>query len=284
MYSYLWQPIKDLPKNWADMCSDQLQVLINAWKNRVQQLQGSSVLEEFKKNLRQEWLSEVDLLEYLYSNDRGTTQIILEEGIELSIPTASSEARLAELSVPTNIQGLFSFVTQERNLSAYYIRELHQVLTRNQKSTLAQNSFGEIVEVHLIHGQWKTLANNPKRPDGTIHEYCPPEQVESEIGRLIEMHNQHLEMGVTPEIEAAWLHHRFTQIHPFPDGNGRVARTLASLIFIRQGLFPIVITQKDRQEYIDASEAADTGDLTRLVNLFSRLQEKILIKGLGLRA
>jgi len=22
-----------------------------------------------------------------------------------------------------------------------------------------------------------------------------------------------------PEIEAAWLHHRFTQIHPFQDGN-----------------------------------------------------------------
>jgi Fic family protein len=80
------------------------------------------------------------------------------------------------------------------------------------------------------------------------------------------------------------LHHRFTQTHPFQDGNGRVARTLASLIFIRQGLFPIVITRNDRQEYINASEAADKGELTGLVNLFSRLQEKILIKGLGLRS
>ncbi|MEC4812598.1 MAG: Fic family protein [Scytonema sp. PMC 1069.18] len=79
------------------------------------------------------------------------------------------------------------------------------------------------------------------------------------------------------------LDYRFTQIHPFQDGNGRVARTLASLIFIRQGLFPIVITQRDRQEYISAAEAADKGDLTRLIKLFSRLQETILIKGLGLR-
>jgi Fic family protein len=85
-------------------------------------------------------------------------------------------------------------------------------------------------------------------------------------------------------LKAAWLHHRFTQIHPFQDGNGRVARTLASLIFIRQGLFPVVITRNDRQEYINASEAADSGNLTRLTKLFSRLQEKILIKGLGLRA
>ncbi|MEO0686031.1 MAG: hypothetical protein AAFY76_13575, partial [Cyanobacteria bacterium J06649_11] len=92
MYSYLWQPIEDLPKNWADLRSEQLQVLINAWKQRVQQLQGTSILEDFKNSLRQEWLSKVDMLEYLYSNDRGTTQIILSEGIELSIPTASSEA------------------------------------------------------------------------------------------------------------------------------------------------------------------------------------------------
>ncbi|MEM6752017.1 MAG: hypothetical protein AAF630_03355 [Cyanobacteria bacterium P01_C01_bin.38] len=52
MYSYLWQPIEDLPKNWSDLRSEQLQVLINAWKQRVQQLQGTSVLEDFKNSLR----------------------------------------------------------------------------------------------------------------------------------------------------------------------------------------------------------------------------------------
>ena len=82
MSSYLWQPIEDLPENWTNLRSEQLRILINAWKNRVQQLQGSTVLEIFKNGLRPEWLSEVDMLEYLYSNDRGTTQIILEKGIE----------------------------------------------------------------------------------------------------------------------------------------------------------------------------------------------------------
>jgi len=284
MSSYLWQPIEDLRKEWAGLRSSQLEILIAAWKNRVKQLQGLTVLESFKDSLRQEWLSEVDMLEYLYSTDRGTTQIIIEQGIELSIPTASSEVRLAELSVPANIKGLFSFVTGEINLSAFYIRQLHQVLTRNQATTLAQDSFGDVVQVPLVHGQWKSFSNNPKRPDGIIHQYCPPEQVESEIERLVDIYNEHIEMGVPPEIEAAWLHHRFTQIHPFQDGNGRVARTLASLIFVRQGLFPVVIKSHDRDDYIRASEVADTGDLSDLVNLFSRLQERILIKGLSLPA
>lgn len=284
MSSYLWQPIEDLPENWADFRSSQLERLINAWKNRVQMLQGSSVLESFKDSLRQEWLSEVDLLEYLYSTDRGTTKIFIEQGIEISLPTASSEARLAELSVPANIEGLFSFVTQEKNLSVFYIRQLHQVLTRNQATTWAENSLGNLVEVPLVSGQWKEWSNNPKRPDGTICEYCPPEQVTSEIERLVEMHNAHLQMGIPPEIGAAWLHHRFTQIHPFQDGNGRVARTLASLIFLQKGFFPVVIKRHDRNEYIKALEAADTGNLSTLVKLFSRLQEIILIKGLGLPA
>jgi Fic family protein len=209
-----------------------------------------SVLESFKDSLRQEWLSKVDMLEYLYSTDRGTTQTILEESIELSITTAMAPAKLAEISVPQHIQGLFSFVTQNRNLSVFYIKELHQVLTRNQLATQAQDSFGNLLQIPLVHGQWKSRSNNPRRPDGTIHEYCPPEQVASEMENLVEMHSRHQEISVPPEIQAAWLHHRFTQIHPFQDGNGRVARTLGSLIFIRQGLFPVVITQNDRQEYI----------------------------------
>lgn len=282
MSSYSWQPIEDLEENWADLRYQQLEILVNAWKQRVQQLQGLSVLESFKDSLRQEWLSKVDMLEYLYSTDRGTTQTILEESIELSITTAMAPAKLAEISVPQHIQGLFSFVTQNRNLSVFYIKELHQVLTRNQLATQAQDSFGNLLQIPLVHGQWKSRSNNPRRPDGTIHEYCPPEQVASEMENLVEMHSRHQVISVPPEIQAAWLHHRFTQIHPFQDGNGRVARTLASLIFIRQGLFPVVITQNDRQEYILASEAADTGNLRRLISLFSRLQEKILIKGLGL--
>jgi len=45
--------------------------------------------------------------------------------------------------------------------------------------------------------------------------------------RLLELHQSH--MSVPPEVSAAWLHHRFTQIHPFQDGNGRIARAIADM-------------------------------------------------------
>jgi prophage maintenance system killer protein/uncharacterized Zn finger protein (UPF0148 family) len=120
------------------------------------------------------------------------------------------------------------------------------------------------------------------RPNGSIHEYAPPEQVTSEMDKLIAWHLEHQTQDVSPEIEAAWLHHRFTQIHPFQDGNGRVARLLASLVFIKAGWFPLILTRDDRSNYISALEEADRGSLTHLVELFTNRQKRAFIHSLGL--
>jgi len=141
---------------------------------------------------------------------------------------------------------------------------------------------GRLVEVALLRGQRKQQPNNPTRPNGELCEYCPPEHVEAEMDRLIEIHQAHLQTKVPPEVEAAWLHHRFTQIHPFQDGNGRIARALASLVFLRSGWFPLVIHRDIREEYIGALEKADLGDLSDLVNLFSKVQKKAFLKALSL--
>ena len=78
---------------------------------------------------------------------------------------------------------------------------------------------------------------------------------------------------VCPEVEAAWLHHRFTQIHPFQDGNGRVARALTSAVLLRADHLVLVIRDEEHREaYLDALAAADSGDLRLLVDLFSEIQ------------
>ena len=130
------------------------------------------------------------------------------------------------------LEALFNFVASEQELSLFYIRQLHEIFTQHQETVDAVDAFGNKVRVALLHGKWKQNPNNPTRRDGTIHEYSPPLQVQSEMERLVSMHYSHIKQRVSPEIEAAWLHHRFTQIHPFQDGNGRVARALSSLIFI----------------------------------------------------
>ena len=180
------------------------------------------------------------------------------------------------------LEGLFDFVANRRELSILYIKEIHASLTRNQHSVEAVNGLGRIVQVELIRGKWKNFPNNPTRQNGSIHEYCPPEHVASEMDQLIALHLQHEETQVPPEIEAAWLHHRFSQIHPFQDGNGRVARVLASLIFLRAGWFPLVIDRDNREQYITALEKADSSDLSPLVEIFSSLQKNSFVAALSI--
>ena len=46
------------------------------------------------------------------------------------------------------------------------------------------------------------------------------------------------------------LHINFAAIHPFADGNGRIARLLANIPVIKAGLVPITISNESRREYI----------------------------------
>ena len=102
------------------------------------------------------------------------------------------------------------------------------------------------------------------------------------MDRLIDMYAGYKRQRIAPEVLAAWLHHRFVQIHPFQDGNGRVARVLASLVFIQSGWFPSVITRDIRSDYISALENADLGELDDLVRLFSGNQKRSFQRALSL--
>lgn len=164
------------------------------------------------------------------------------------------------------------------------MRELHSLLTYSQRTTTAVDQFGRPMTVDLLRGAWKQRTNNPTRRDGAVHEYCPPLQVQAEMERLVALTEQYCADEVSPDVVAAWCHHRFTQIHPFQDGNGRVARLLATLVFVRAGWLPLVVERDDRVAYLDALERADEGSLGELVAMFDRLQRAGFMKALSVAA
>ncbi len=288
MADYKWKPIEDLPDDWTKLASSELGGLAAVWVEHYETIKDSKALKQFNERLRREWAIETGIIENLYYIDRGVTLTLIEKGIEASLIPHGTTDRPAELIVPILkdheevVTGLFDFVGQQRQLSTSYIKQLHQALTQHQRTTAAKDNFGTMIEVELLRGDWKKLPNNPTKSDDGVHEYCPPEQVASEMDRLISLHQEHLEKGVPPEVEAAWLHHRFTQIHPFQDGNGRMARTLASLIFLRAGLFPFVVHRDERDKYLDVLLKADFGNSMPLVYFFSRAQKKAINQVLSL--
>lgn len=278
MSGHKWSPITDLPDNWQAMADPTLPVLAGEWHAGRATVGDSPEIRRFNDELLREVAIETGLIENLYSIDRGTTETLIRIGLieeELAqgiIDRPASEIMPILEDQKSATESLFDFVKGKRDLTTSYIKELHAHLTRHQPTTVGATATGKRVEIPLVRGDWKTQPNNPKRPDGTIHEYCPPEQVAAEMDRLVAMHAKHEAAGVSADVSAAWLHHRFTQVHPFQDGNGRVARSLASLVFLRAGWFLLSVTRDGRSDYIHALEKADAGDLSLLTEIFSRQQ------------
>ncbi len=80
--------------------------------------------------------------------------------------------------------------------------------------------------------------------------------------------------------QAAMIHHRAVQIHPFLNGNGRWARMLAN-IWMRLNGQPITQWPEEvigtssvvRQEYISAIKKADDSDLDDLIAMHTRFSD-----------
>lgn len=287
---YKWKEISDLPSDLESLRDRELESLSQVWADQKTSIEGEERIVAFNQELAREWAIETGIIEGVYTLDRGITETLIERGIDSSYISHDSTNRDPELVAriiqghQAALEGLFSFVRGERELGTSYIKELHAALLQHQDTVVVFDQFGKAFETPLEKGAYKKLPNNPRRPDGTIHEYCPPDHVASEMDRLIELHRAHRSRGIAAYIESAWLHHAFTQIHPFQDGNGRVARALASLVFIRAGFFPLVVRRDDRAMYIDLLELADGGDIGPLVRLFSQFQKQTLRKALGLAA
>ena len=277
-----WREIADLPSDLESFRDRELESLYQVWLD-----QRANVDEKaFAAELAREWSIETGIIEGVYTLDRGTTEILIRRGIDSSYISRESTNRDPAL-VATIIsdhqdvlEGLFDFVAQRRELTTSYIKEVHAALLLHQDESEAIDQFGTKIYLKLKRGAYKEHPNSPMRRDKSVHEYCPPEHVASEMDQLVKLHGQHAQREIPAVVEAAWLHHAFTQIHPFQDGNGRVARTLASLVLIKGRFFPLVVHRDDWEKYIDALETADGGDLTPLVSLFGRLQKRDLTRAI----
>jgi fido (protein-threonine AMPylation protein) len=279
-----WRPIADFDEDPKMLTDGELGPLSRVWERQKVELIEQGALSEFEKRLRREWSIETGIIERVYTLDRGVTRTLIEKGIDAAlIPHGASDrdgvlvARIIQDHYDA-LDGMFDFVGGARELSTGYIKELHAALLRNQETYAVVDQFGRAFEKPLEKGKYKETPNSPTRPDGAVHEYCPPEHVASEMDRLVAIHKEHESRAVAPEVEAAWFHHRFTQIHPFSDGNGRVARAVATLVFIKNHWFPLIVDRDQWTQYIDALEKADRDDLRPLVAMFVEAQRNALIQ------
>lgn len=247
--------------------------LQRAWQDVVSQASPEEFHEARQRSLRRHAI-ETGIIERLYDVDWGVTEALVADG--LSSEVAAREGGVDESALETiraqfdALTYLIEAVREGQELSVSFVRHLHVALCRTQATYAAQDQFGRRVQQPLHHGAWKTQPNFARGQDGQVIAFTPPEHVQSEIDRLIDLDKQAIDEH--PVTRAAWLHHSFVSIHPFEDGNGRVARALSLLTLLRAHYAPLVVDRYSRSEYIAALDRANRRDLRDLVRLFSRLE------------
>lgn len=232
------------------------------------------VLDRSLESARRAAAVDTNAIEGIFSTDRGFTRTVAEKtgSWEQAMDNKGSHARPAFEDTLAGFELILDQMTGRRPVTAHFIRELHATMLRSQKThTVYVPLNGEFLpqEQNLAKGEYKKYANSPTRPDDTVHAYAPVEETAPEMDRLIsELRSNEFE-GACSITQAAYVHYAFVCIHPFSDGNGRVARALASVYLYRSPGVPLVIYHDQRANYIDALEAADRGHVHGLLRFFA---------------
>lgn len=283
-----YERIRPLDEGFTDTEASSVEAIRDAWVDQREGLAEGGALAEFNQRLVRRWAIETGIVEKLYTIDRGTTEMLVTHGlnsalIEHGTTNLPAEELVAILKDHRDAADyVMDYVGQKRGLTTHFVKTVHALLCKSQDYTEAEDQFGNKIHVAFNKGEWKRVANNPRRPNGDIFEYCPPVLVDEEMGTLLKLYEEMTVAGIPAVIRAAWLHHRFTQIHPFQDGNGRVARALTAMVFVAADCFPIVVDREIRDQYIDCLEKADAGNLKPLVRLVALLEKKEIEQALSM--
>lgn len=115
-----------------------------------------------------------------------------------------------------------------------------------------------IMDVYKPVGAWKVEPNGTyiiKDEKQVFFEYAAPEDVPDLMKKWLDLLNVEINTNLSREqAMSAYvdLHVSFVRIHPFFDGNGRMARLISNIPVIKSGSPPIIIPKEYRRNYIMA--------------------------------
>ncbi len=193
------------------------------------------------------------------------------EGLDLSFRRlaeaeyAPSKANELELSVLGNVQAM------ERAIA---VGTGAGVFTVNDLIAMHQNLFDGTREA-VIAGMIRTVQNwiggNSYTPVGATYVPPPPDCVPALLDDLCGFVSRD---DLSPLLQAAVAHAQFENIHPFPDGNGRVRLCLIHAVLVRRDAAPLFVPPvsvrlaADPGEYVRGLTAYRGGNLDTWVSIF----------------
>ena len=158
------------------------------------------------------------------------------------------------------INALLDLTRGDTLLTESFFRGLHAMILRERYQVDAITPDGQPTKKWVEVGQYKESPNHVLTVTGEIFRFAEPLDVPEQMRLLIQEVNElRGRSDVEVLVAAAKVHYDFVLIHPFDDGNGRMARLLMNLVLIKFGFPPAIIRTEDKANYFAALQQADGG-------------------------
>jgi Fic family protein len=211
-----------------------IQLLIDKINTLKQELESLRPIKpEYNSKITQKFQLEFNY----YSNNIegntltiGETKSLILKGMEASISKKFRD--ISEMKGHLDAYNTLGFLTDRiltanhlsLELTQNFIKNLHKIIFVEDEKKQYENSF-----VLIPAGDYKKHNNHVLTSTVQVFEYVEMSQVPQLMTDLLDWYNT-ARLSWNPFVLASIFHYKFIRIHPFGDGNGRMARLLMNLI------------------------------------------------------
>ncbi len=254
----------------------QIEESLSAIQNKLKNLPSvDGIPETLKRSLRTQEVYESNAIEGLGADLATTDTTIMgttiehksnKEYVEWAITRGiQSDNHLYDVIGLTAARGLSRDIASiiDRPITEADIRTIHEIIMKNQSFSGIYKQYTNEISLNNEH---RTAA--PTDTPGAMREFIDWTNGLSRRGYRTSL----------SIVKAAATHAWLTHIHPFHDGNGRLARLFANMILAREDMPPLILRNTyHRGKYIDALSYSDSGgDISKLILVFCRAAERVI--------
>jgi fido (protein-threonine AMPylation protein) len=205
-------------------------------------------------------------IRYVYNTTsiEGNTLTLQETAMVLDKGLSPKTKELREIHEVENYRRLRNYVKDyNKDITFNFICKIHEFIQRN----IDDDSAGFIRRI-------------PVGIQGSEWEPPPAIVVKEELEKLLKWYKKNKTKLHSIELGGIF-HHKFLQIHPFNDGNGRVARELLNFILEKNDYPPIIVPTSRGLEYFESLTKADKGNIVPLLKFLGRCIMEDYVKALS---
>ena len=188
-------------------------------------------------------------------------QILFDEGISISGKTLAEQ--MMNLDLKAAYEESMALAKQHEEISPELLKHLSSLVMKNT-GTVYKTALGDFSSAQ---GEFRLL-NVSAGVGGP--SYLNYNKIPGSIDRFCNWLNQEREKSKTVAekyILSFEAHYNLVTIHPWADGNGRMARLVMNHIQFENGLIPSKVLKEDKVEYIKAlNRSRESGDVKYFVD------------------